>query len=271
MKNFKDLTLTDDFMFSKVMRKKDICKEFLELILDKKIEKIEYIEAEKTLNIDYDKRGVRLDVYLQDETTVYNIEMQTSNFANIPKRSRFYQSVMDVSSLGKAQDFDDLKESYVIFVCTKDLFGYNEPIYDFVTYDKKHGIIYGDEAHTVIVNANAEISNETKMGKFINYLKHNEVSDDFTSSIDDTINEIKLDGKMRGEYMVLEAKLMDAKREGREEGREEGIIMTYVNQIRAIKKKEKISIDEALIKLYIPEEYWDKVKRELLNKWFIFE
>ncbi len=192
--------------------------------------------------------------------------MQTSNFANIPKRSRFYQSVMDVSSLGKAQDFDDLKESYVIFVCTKDLFGYNEPIYDFVTYDKKHGIIYGDEAHTVIVNANAEISNETKMGKFINYLKHNEVSDDFTSSIDDTINEIKLDGKMRGEYMVLEAKLMDAKREGREEGREEGIIMTYVNQIRAIKKKEKISIDEALIKLYIPEEYWDAVKKELLNE-----
>ncbi|WP_287386344.1 hypothetical protein [Lachnospira sp.] len=58
MKQFNELKFTDDFMFSKVMRKKDICKEFLELVLDKKIEKIEYIEAEKTLDIDYDKAYV---------------------------------------------------------------------------------------------------------------------------------------------------------------------------------------------------------------------
>ncbi len=254
MKQFNELKLTDDFMFSKVMRKKDICKEFLELILDKKIEKIEYIEAEKTFDIYYDKRGIHLNVYLQDEAAVYNIEMQTSDFEDIPKRSRLNQSIMDASSLDEEQNFDDLKESYVIFVCTEDLFGYNEPIYDFVTYDKEHDIIYGDEVHKVIVNTNAEISNETKLGKFINYLKHNEVSDDFTSSINDTINEIKLDSEMRGEYMVLEAKINDT------------IIMTYVNQIRAITEKEGVSIDEALIKLYIPEKYWNAVKKELLNE-----
>jgi hypothetical protein len=165
---------------------------------------------------------------------------------------------MDVSSLEKARDFNDLKESYVIFVCTKDLFGYNEPIYEFITYSKKHDIIYGDEANKIIVNTSAEISNETKLGKFINYLKNNEVSDDFTSSINDTINEIKLDSETRGEYMVLEAKMIDAK--------QEGIIMAYVNQIRTIREKESISIDEALIKLYIPEKYWDAVKKELLNE-----
>ena len=112
------------------------------------------------------------------------------------------------------------------------------------------------------------------MGKFINYLKSNEVSDDFTSSINDTINEIKLDSEMRGEYMVLEAKMMDARREGREEGREEGLelgraegfIMAYVNQIRAITEREGVSIDEAMIKLYIPEKYWDAVKKELINE-----
>ena len=142
------------------------------------------------------------------------------------------------------------------------MFGYNEPIYEFVTYDKKHDIIYGDEVHKVIVNANAKISNETKLGKFINYLKNNIVSDNFTSSIDNAINNIKLDSEMRGEYMVLEAKMMDAKREGREEGS----IMAYVNQIRAITEREGVSIDEALMKLYIPEKYWDAVKKELLNE-----
>lgn len=232
------------------------------------------MKLKKTLNIDYDKRGVRLDVYLQDETTVYNIEMQTSNFANIPKRSRFYQSVMDVSSLDKAQNFDVLKESYVIFVCTKDLSGYNEPIYEFVTYDKKHDIIYGDEVHKVIVNANAKISNETKLGKFINYLKNNIVSDNFTSSINNAINNIKLDSEMRGEYMVFEAKMMDVRQEAREEGREEGrelgreegFITAYANTIKAITEKDGISIEEAIIKLDIPEEYWYAIKKELINE-----
>ncbi len=134
------------------------------------------------------------------------------------------------------------------------MFGYNEPIYEFVTYSKKHDIIYGDEVNKIIVNTSAEISNETKLGKFINYLKDNIVSDDFTSSINDTINEIKLDSETRGEYMVLEAKIYDT------------IIMTYVDVIRTITEKEGISIDEVLIKLDIPEEYWNDIKKELLNE-----
>ena len=42
--------------------------------------------------------------------------------------------------------------------------------------------------------------------------------------------------------------------------------MAYVNQIRAITEREGVSIDEAMIKLYIPEKYWDAVKKELINE-----
>ena len=45
MHNFKrweDLTFTDDFMFSQVMKNKEICKEVIETLLHIKVGKLEY-------------------------------------------------------------------------------------------------------------------------------------------------------------------------------------------------------------------------------------
>ena len=57
----------------------DLCKELLELILDIKIRKVEIAEQQKNVDITYDGKGVRFDVYVDDaENTVYDIEMQTT-------------------------------------------------------------------------------------------------------------------------------------------------------------------------------------------------
>ena len=53
-------------MFGKVMQNENICKEFLEHLLGIKIESITYPERQKTLKITYDGKGVRLDLYVQD-------------------------------------------------------------------------------------------------------------------------------------------------------------------------------------------------------------
>ena len=51
----------------------------LELILDIKIRKVEIAEQQKNVDITYDGKGVRFDVYVDDaENTVYDIEMQTT-------------------------------------------------------------------------------------------------------------------------------------------------------------------------------------------------
>jgi len=51
MKPYEELTIVDNFMFTKVMSNPEICKTFLEIVLDVKIKEISYPEDEKTITI----------------------------------------------------------------------------------------------------------------------------------------------------------------------------------------------------------------------------
>ncbi len=53
MKELKDLDLTSDFVFFKVMQNPKLCKRLLEVILGVEIERIEYPENQKTLLAGY--------------------------------------------------------------------------------------------------------------------------------------------------------------------------------------------------------------------------
>lgn len=79
-KEYEELCFTDDYMFCMILTTwLDLCKELLELILDIKIRKVEIAEQQKNVDITYDGKGVRFDVYVDDaENTVYDIEMQTT-------------------------------------------------------------------------------------------------------------------------------------------------------------------------------------------------
>ena len=46
----------------------DICKEFLEMLLNIQIESIRLARPEKTLDVDYCAKGIRLDVFVKNET-----------------------------------------------------------------------------------------------------------------------------------------------------------------------------------------------------------
>ena len=49
------------------MRDKNLCKYLIEHILNIRIRDIQYLETEKTLSGQLGKKGIRLDVYLEDE------------------------------------------------------------------------------------------------------------------------------------------------------------------------------------------------------------
>ena len=73
IKPFSELTIVDDFIFSKVMKDESICREFLEMILKINIGKIEYITDQKELSLIPDTKGVILDIYLRNENKIINI------------------------------------------------------------------------------------------------------------------------------------------------------------------------------------------------------
>ena len=129
LKPIEELTFTDDFLFGRVMQNAEICKGFLERMLEIKIEKIEYPELQKSISPHYQSKGIRLDVYVQDSNRVFDIEIQNSLDENLPKRTRYYQSMMDVDLLLKGNNYTELKESFVIFICKDDFFGFNLPCY----------------------------------------------------------------------------------------------------------------------------------------------
>lgn len=60
-KNYEDLTFADDFIFCKLLTiNKELCKELLELILNVKISRIEYVEDQKSVDMTYDGKGFGL-------------------------------------------------------------------------------------------------------------------------------------------------------------------------------------------------------------------
>lgn len=99
VKPWKDVTLSDDYLFSQIMRDGEFCKLFLEMLMGIKIAKVSYLEAQKEENLFPQTKGIRMDVYLEGDGEIYNIEMQTAHRHNLVKRMRYYHSAMDVDSL----------------------------------------------------------------------------------------------------------------------------------------------------------------------------
>ncbi|WP_374940970.1 Rpn family recombination-promoting nuclease/putative transposase [Clostridium mucosae] len=92
-------------------------------LLEIEIEKIEMPENQKTIDLLLESKGIRLDIYVEDENNiVYNVEMQRRKHRNLPKRLRYYQGNIDLDLISKGDDYRKLARRYIIFICTFDLF-----------------------------------------------------------------------------------------------------------------------------------------------------
>ena len=204
---WEELSISNDFLFGKVMQNPELCKELLQRILpDLNIERIEYPELQKSINMDMDARSVRLDVYVKDEKeVVYDIEMQVSHTKELPKRSRYYQSMIDLQLIDKGQLYDELKRSYVIFICPFDLYGKGRHIYTFENICKEDGSIsMGDEAVKIFLNAKGtldDVSDELKA--FLDYVAGKKPKDAYVERLEEAVKEAKKNREWRHEYMTL--------------------------------------------------------------------
>ena len=228
VKKFENLTIQSDFIFKKVMSRKRICIHLLEELLQIKIADINYLEAEKSLEPDYTSRGIRLDIIVEDDkNTHYNLEMQVKNNKNphtkafvLPKRSRYYQALLDIDLLQQGQEYDLLPPTYVIFICVFDFFEEGNYVYTFKKRCLENlELELPDEATTMLLNTKGTHGNISKdIKSFYDYVNNHIVTTDFTKQIDDEISYLKLDTKVRREFMLMEARLLDERREGIAEG-----------------------------------------------------
>ena len=220
---WKNATIANNFIFYKVMHNNpDICKELLEILLQIQIDHIE-MQTEETIEIDYGKKGVILDVYAVGASKAFNLEMQATDTGELPKRSRYYQGILDVQELNSGDDYKDLKDSYVIFICVPDIFNKGLAKYTFENLCLEDTEIkLNDRAYKYFFIAKNydKITNE-KQKAFLKLVSSNESSDSFGEKISKLVEEAKHNVQWRKQFMKLERELAYKFREGKAEGMQE--------------------------------------------------
>ena len=227
IKSFDELTIQDNFIFQKVMLKKPICKAVLERLLDISIEDIVYIQEEKTLDVSLETKSIRLDVYVNDDRgTVFNIEMQTSkDMEELVKRTRFYQSILDMYHLQKGQKYMTLNDSYIIFICTFPVFTGNRHKYTFKNVCmEEHDILLNDGATKLFLSTKGKVDDISKpLQRFLDYVDGHAASDELLREIESAVDEAKHCEAWKEEYSMLSMDHYIYWKEGVAEGIEQGI------------------------------------------------
>lgn len=132
---------------------------------------------------------------------------------------------MDVDSLLKGEDYSELKESIVIFLCRFDPFKKDIPCYTVRRTCKEDASVFVDDAAIVqIFNCTAydKIENES-LSKFLKFVQTNKAESDFTRRLNNMVETQKKVEELKKTYLSWSLHDSDVRREGRREGRKEGI------------------------------------------------
>ena len=186
------------------------------------------VETQKTLKLEADAHGVRFDAFVESSKLWADIEMQTSDGLELDKRARYYHANIDLDFLEQGKRYEELKPSYVIFICTFDHFNMDEPVYFFRSWDVEKSLPLKDLSYTIMLNTKCSPEKVPEALKpFYEYLndpKKNQASE-LTRMIDERVRKFN-SSEWRQKYMTFEYILNEQKREseaiGFEKGRTEG-------------------------------------------------
>lgn len=176
----KNFTLMSDIFMRNVFKK----RECLEYVLQVIMEKQDLYVIDQVIQKDYKNlqgRSAVMDCVARDSTSKqFDVEIQQDNEGASPKRARYHSGLMDMNTLNPGQDFEELPESYVIFITRDDILGYGLPIYHIDRQIKELNEAFQDEAHIIYVNSRNQ--DDTELGRLMHDL-HCKKADEMHSPI----------------------------------------------------------------------------------------
>ena len=223
------LNLMDDFLFDAATGDLETCRIIIELSLGIRIRNIAWKEGQKVIRNLPGNRGIRMDFYVEDDRgRVFDVEMQKRNEGNIPKRTRFYQALIDAPMLKSGErGFDSLKPAYIVVICGFDLYGYGLYRYTFDNRCKEiPDLVMGDECSKIILNTKgeSEAGVDRALIDFLHYVEKSseenvpEDCDERLKHLHKKIHQIKMSEEMGVSYMKMEERDRLIRAEGRAEG-----------------------------------------------------
>ena len=259
----KDLTLLDRFLFSETIEDPRNLQIILEIILGKEV-LLKYLpQPEKEQKKSPLYRYIRVDVWSEDiYNTVYDVEVQKKDTRNLPRRSRFYQSLMDGRLLKPGEsDFNQLKDICLIIIAPFDIFGYEKYQYTFEMRCREvPQLAMEDGATRIFLNTHGKNPEDVspELVELLYYMEHSNqrTSVSYQSSrvreLQGNVNTIVENEEMGVRFMQAWEELLLERQEGREEGlqlgRKEGLQLQLQNQIKKklLKGQSVEQIAEAL-------------------------
>ena len=252
-----NIPIVDDILFTTVISNEEIARSLLEAILNITVTKITRIERESQRSEVSNLRGVRFDIYIENDKTAYDIEIQTSDNGDLPKRTRFYQVKNDIHMLRKGEKhFSKLKKSYIIFICTFHPFensDTNECIYTFenICLINNKIIKLKDDAYRVFVNSECDLNKikNNNLKAFIELIRdgfHTNTESPLTNKILNEMDRVKRNEGWRTNYMTQKERDLDMMHKGEQEKciqMVRGMLDNNIN-INIISSISKLSIEE---------------------------
>ena len=265
-KEFSKLNLLDRFLFDEAMEDSENMKTVLDIILGQDIPLRLPPHSEKEIRTFPDNRQVRLDVYAwDDDDTVYDTEAQKEDTKNLPKRSRFYQAVLDSNLLPPGSvDFNKLNRAFIILIMPFDPFGKGFYKYTFrMKCEECPDLDLQDDATRIFLNCHGTHPEmvSPELIELLHYMEKstNEVAGSCTSQkiklLHQKVCQIRSNKKMRA-WEEREIERQKAFAEGEEAGIETGKTQGKNDLLKSQVKKK-------LEKKYSKEQIADMLEEDI--------
>ncbi|OUO28916.1 hypothetical protein B5F87_06505 [Eubacterium sp. An3] len=269
MDQYAGETFPDEELEKRYQRYREIIKKFT-LMSDtfmrnifKHIECVEYvlqvIMGRKDLHVvdsvvqkDYKNlqgRSAILDcVALDIENKRYDVEVQQKNEGASPKRSRYHSGLVDMNTLEAGHEFEELPDSYVIFITRGDVLGLGLPVGHIGRKIEEVDQDFGDGSHIIYVNA-AMQDEETELGRLMHDFHCKDASEMYSEVLAKRVRELK--ETEEGVYSMCQEMdeiynegILRGEKIGEKRGEERGITIGEERGEKKAKKATAISLAE---------------------------
>lgn len=148
----------------------------------------------------------------------YDLEIQREDKGAEPHRARYHSSVLDVENLDAGQDFDQLPDTYTIFITEKDFYGMGKSIYRIERMNLDTGKPFEDGEHILYVNG--EYRDNSDIGKLMHDFNCTDADDMNFELMAERTRYLKENPEGVGQMCKV---IEDMRKEEREEGMKEGM------------------------------------------------
>ena len=145
--------IDDDFMRCIFRDNIPLAQLVLRILTGKDDLEITKLETQKDMKRLVGARSICLDAYGTDtQGKKYDLEVQRADHGAGKHRARYHSSSMDIENLDAGQDFDELPDTYTIFVTEHDVFSKGKPFYRVERINLDLDEPFDDGEHILYVN-----------------------------------------------------------------------------------------------------------------------